>query len=180
MKVVLVLFKDGQRREFPLNGTVTIGRREDAKLRIPTPDVSRQHCELKIEGESLVVRDLGSSNGTLVNGQKAMMQKLKAGDLLTVGPAQFIVQIDGKPADINPPPPPKKTAKVKTGSDEETEEILDLNELGLEDDDDASDFDIDALLDDDDEDDAGPPKKGAAPKKGPGKGPDKGPPPKKK
>lgn len=180
MKAVLVLFKDGVRKDFPLSGVVVIGRREDAKLRIPTPDVSRQHCELKIEGESLVVRDLGSSNGTLVNGQKITVHKLAPGDLLTVGPAQFIVQLDGKPAEIKPPAPPKKPAKPAGKSDDETEEILDLDELGLEDDDDdASDFDIDALLDDDDDDDK--PRKPAPPGKGPAKAPPpKGSPPKKK
>src|SRR5262245_44344987 len=81
-------------KEIPLGVTDTIiGRRTDCGLRIPSPLVSRQHCELKCAGTRLVVRDLGSSNGTFVNGIKVKQKELKSGDTLGVGPITFIVQL---------------------------------------------------------------------------------------
>ena len=103
MKVVLFVFKNGKRREFPLNAETTIlGRRTDCTLRIQTSDVSRQHCQLVIKDDGLLVKDLGSSNGTYVNGKRVAETSLSPGDRLTVGPVVFVVQIDGQPANIEP------------------------------------------------------------------------------
>lgn len=103
MEIVLVMFRDGERREFPLAADETIiGRRQDCGLRIPTKDVSRQHCVLLVEGESLTVKDLGSSNGTFVNDKRIAETELDAGDCLKVGPVTFVVQIDGLPPVIKP------------------------------------------------------------------------------
>ena len=150
MKVVLVMFKDEERREFPLEDERTvIGRRQDCQLRIPTKDVSRQHCAVVVENEALVAKDLGSSNGTFVNGKRIAESKLKPGDRLRVGPVTFVVQVDGKPTDIKPDDAvPPSLAEPSTGKADE-EETFDLSE---------EDFDIDdiAALDekskDDDED----------------------------
>src|SRR5262245_63683481 len=81
-------------KEIPLGSVQTIiGRRNDCALRIPSPLVSRQHCELKCSGSQLLVRDLGSSNGTFVNGSKVKQKELKSGDTLGVGPITFIVKL---------------------------------------------------------------------------------------
>ncbi len=104
MDVVLVMVKeDGSAKEFRLDKEHTIiGRDEVAKLRIPLPSVSRKHCELVIaEDEELMVRDLGSANGTYVNGRRVRQQELSPGDLLTVGPVVFVVKISGHPKDID-------------------------------------------------------------------------------
>ena len=99
MKTVLVMFKDGERRDFPVTTEkVIVGRREDCGLRIPTADVSRQHCEIVLKGSELIVRDLGSSNGTYVNGKRVAEAKLLAGDKVSIGPIIFIVQVNGMPA----------------------------------------------------------------------------------
>lgn len=122
MKVVLFTFRDGKKREFPVNGATTvIGRRPDAGLRIPAGDVSRQHCELHLGNGALLVKDLGSANGTYVNGKRIAEQKLSAGDRLAVGPVLFIVQIDGNPAriteaDLQAAPTPAPAPKVKADS----------------------------------------------------------------
>lgn len=69
MNVVLVMFKDNERREFPLSGDKTvIGRRQDCQLRIPTKDV--RSTVLIIDDASLVAKDLGSSNRFIVNGKR--------------------------------------------------------------------------------------------------------------
>lgn len=127
MNIVLVMFKDGERREFPLSQSTTmLGRRQDCDLRIPTRDVSRRHCELVVRKNSLMVRDLGSSNGTFVNGKRIAEHELEPGDRLRVGPVTFVVQINGKPVDIKPEevhPPSDVTPTTAGGEDEETFEL---------------------------------------------------------
>ncbi|HEX4125004.1 MAG TPA: FHA domain-containing protein [Tepidisphaeraceae bacterium] len=76
-----------------------IGRREDCDLRIPLSDVSRKHCRLVRDGDTLRLEDLGSSNGTYRNGERVQEAILSPGDTLQVGPVQFVLQIDGNPAD---------------------------------------------------------------------------------
>ncbi len=157
MQVILVMFKDGQRREFPLSAEKTVlGRRPDCGLRIPTRDVSRQHCALHIQGNSLIVKDLGSSNGTYVNGRRVAETKLRAGDRLQVGPVVFVVQVDGKPAKITPAdaqptaPARKAAGPAKAAAPGDEEETLDLSEIELDPGDpiDA----LDELIDDDEKD----------------------------
>ena len=158
MDVVLVMFKDGERREFPVSEKRTIlGRRQDCHLRIPTRDVSRRHCEIA-PGEKrseLIVRDLGSSNGTYVNGKRVAEAILKPGDRLTVGPVTFVIQIDGKPADIKPQDaapirgePEKVVVPVPTDA-VDTDDILDLGDIDFELEDPTAA--IDAMLDEEDE-----------------------------
>lgn len=70
-----------------------IGRDDNCDLRIKCDRVSRYHCAIITDPE-VVVRDLGSTNGTLVNGKGSPKpQPLKTGDILTVGSAVFEVEI---------------------------------------------------------------------------------------
>jgi len=166
MKVVLIMFRGEQRREFPLTAERTlIGRRTNCNLRVPTRDVSREHCDIRIEGATLRVRDLDSANGTFVNDKRVDDQTLKAGDRLTVGPVNFIVQIDGKPASVTPAdseprleaaeakpkPAPKKPARVIADDDDD---VLDLDdvEFDFEDPTAAIEAILDAKDDEEDED----------------------------
>ena len=107
MQAVLVMFRsDGERRSFSLTRDVTvIGRREDADLRIPLGDISRKHARLIREPDGMRLEDLGSSNGTFLNGQRIEREAmLQAGDSIQVGPVVFVLQMDGYPADeeLNP------------------------------------------------------------------------------
>jgi predicted component of type VI protein secretion system len=101
MQVVLVMFRaDGERRSFSIVRDMTVvGRREDCDLRIPLGEVSRKHCRLIKESDSVRLEDLGSSNGTFHNGQRTREATLAAGDTIQIGPVTFMVQIDGVPAD---------------------------------------------------------------------------------
>lgn len=101
MQIVLSMFRsDGERRSFSLHKDMTvIGRREDCDLRIPLGEISRKHCRLIKNGESLRVEDLGSSNGTYHNGQRVQEAVIQPGDTIQVGSIAFVVQIDGAPAD---------------------------------------------------------------------------------
>jgi pSer/pThr/pTyr-binding forkhead associated (FHA) protein len=101
MQVVLAMFRsDGERRSFSVTRDATIiGRRQDCDLRIPLGEVSRKHCRLTKDKGQVHVEDLGSSNGTYVNGQRVPQADLQPGDSLQVGPVVFVVQIDGFPDD---------------------------------------------------------------------------------
>jgi pSer/pThr/pTyr-binding forkhead associated (FHA) protein len=101
MQVVLIMFRaDGERRSFSVTRDITvIGRREDCDLRIPLLDVSRKHCRFIKENDTLRIEDLGSSNGTYLNGQRVQEAEVNPGDTVQLGPVVFIVQIDGVPAD---------------------------------------------------------------------------------
>ncbi len=71
-----------------------IGRAEDCHLRPKSDLISRHHCVLLLEEQGLTVRDLGSRNGTLVNGQRVSGEcELKTGDNLEVGPLKFEVSV---------------------------------------------------------------------------------------
>ena len=106
MDINLVMFKgDGTRRDFPVTKPRTvIGRTNSCDLRIPVPDVSRKHCELVLEDDELVLRDLESSNGTLCNDKRVVEIELEPGDTIAVGPVRFVVQIEGDPAEVAPLP----------------------------------------------------------------------------
>lgn len=78
-----------------------IGRKPECEIRIPVGSVSREHCEIAQESTGLRIRDLGSSNGTYVDGQRVQEAWLGAGSIVTVGPATFVIQVDGKPEKID-------------------------------------------------------------------------------
>ncbi len=93
----------GTRKVFPLVAPVTVfGRQSDCDLQIQLSEISRQHCEVKMEGGKVFIKDRGSANGTFVNGQKITQQELKPGDVFSLANAiNFLVQIDGKPVNID-------------------------------------------------------------------------------
>lgn len=66
--------------------TFVIGRHSDCNLTIPSQRVSRRHTEIVWERESPVIRDLGSQNGTKVNGKRVKEQPLNDGDEIEIGP----------------------------------------------------------------------------------------------
>ncbi len=103
MAVSLVLVRrDKSQVEVPVrHASEIIGRHTDCKIRIPDASVSRQHCELSIKEGKVVLRDLGSSNGTYVNRRRISQTELAPGDLLAIGKFVFVVRVDGRPATID-------------------------------------------------------------------------------
>jgi predicted component of type VI protein secretion system len=75
-------------------GELIIGRDEDCGLGPMSDFVSRQHCVLTLTDEELTIRDLGSKNGTFVNGSRVgnIATVLKDGAIVSVG--DFVFQID--------------------------------------------------------------------------------------
>ncbi len=76
---------EGKQGTFHLTRAVTrIGRGADADIRIDDPGVSRHHAEITI-GSDVILRDLGSTNGTYVNGMLVAEQPLRDGAVITIG-----------------------------------------------------------------------------------------------
>ena len=122
MVVNLVLMtKNGDPKSFALPSNVTvIGRRRNCDLWIPLDSVSRRHCQLSLEDGTLKVRDLGSRNGTFLNGKRIREAVAHAGDRIQIGPVLLTLQIDGKPARITPPASrPKAEKAASPASDDE-------------------------------------------------------------
>lgn len=72
------------------NREVFIGRDETSFIRMTSNEVSRQHCSLTPTDKGLLVRDLGSQNGTIVNNVRIEAETLMhPGDKLQIGPIHF-------------------------------------------------------------------------------------------
>ena len=109
MDVRLEVVHDKSRvRRVRLRRDTVVGRGQDCQLRIPVADVSRRHCQFTIDGDRLLLRDLGSSNGTQLDDKSIPVGKdilLSDGDTVTVGPVSFVVLLtdtdDANPAGVS-------------------------------------------------------------------------------
>jgi pSer/pThr/pTyr-binding forkhead associated (FHA) protein len=82
----------GKSLVFPV-GEYVFGRGAECHIRPNSDWVSRQHCMLRVTPDAVFVRDLGSRNGTLVNGVRLLGERrLGPGDQLQVGPLVFELQ----------------------------------------------------------------------------------------
>jgi ABC transport system ATP-binding/permease protein len=73
-------------KSFPLKGTMVVGRVAGVDIQLEDDSVSRRHAELEVKGREVVLRDLGSANGTAVNGGPVSEdQVLKTGDIIQFG-----------------------------------------------------------------------------------------------
>lgn len=92
-KLALVSDQGGASREYELiKSELVIGRDDNVDIVIPTPAVSRRHARLMQEGDGYAIEDLGSSNGTFLNGEKLSGKKsLKAGDQIRLGQAVHLL-----------------------------------------------------------------------------------------
>ena len=73
-------------------GVNRLGRREDNDFSIDDPTVSSVHCEIRVNGDAVTVRDLGSSNGTFINGQQVREKALSIGETLTLGEVEMVLE----------------------------------------------------------------------------------------
>jgi len=71
-----------------------VGRHEECDIQLNSRKVSRKHCVIAQVGESLVVRDLGSTNGIRVNGIRVEDGTLRSGDELTIGNFRYQVHVE--------------------------------------------------------------------------------------
>jgi len=106
-----------------------IGREQDCHLRPNSELVSRHHCVLSVDDFSVQLRDLGSTNGTFVNGDRLRGQtELKPGDQIVVGKLELEVQIAsaapaGDPVPAAPDTPVEEPETVNMESSETAFEL---------------------------------------------------------
>ena len=74
--------------------TLVIGRRECSDIVLRFPNVSGTHCELSLVAGHWIVKDLGSSNGTKVNGTRVSEGRLDPGDKVSIGRHEYEVCYD--------------------------------------------------------------------------------------
>ena len=83
---LIVLYPQNEFAQIPLErGTVVLGRGQDADIRFEDELVSRRHCALSFDGSSVTVEDLGSTNGTFVDGNFVHKQILDSDNRLQIG-----------------------------------------------------------------------------------------------
>ena len=95
-RVSHVLVVDGPGTKHVLGqGSNVLGRGTEADIRLPDTGVSRKHVDVQLHGSTVVVEDLGSTNGTLVNGRRVGSQELADGDVIRIGHSVLVYRQDG-------------------------------------------------------------------------------------
>jgi len=91
-----LILDDGSNRHYQLTeGTMVVGRGHDAQFRLPDTGVSRRHLEITWDGRTARLADLGSTNGTTVNGTPVQTWQLVDGDVVRVGQSQLVFRTQG-------------------------------------------------------------------------------------
>jgi hypothetical protein len=87
---------DGSDRYYELTeGTMVVGRGQEAQFRLPDTGVSRRHLEITWDGRTALLIDLGSTNGTTVNGTPVQTWQLVDGDVVRVGQSRLVFRTQG-------------------------------------------------------------------------------------
>jgi pSer/pThr/pTyr-binding forkhead associated (FHA) protein len=107
--VILTQGMAGRAHELKADRT-TIGRVEDNVFQIVEPSVSSHHCEVLLRGKDVVVKDLDSTNGTFINGEKVTESVLQPGQTLRLGNVELRLDTVAPVAGAAPAGAPTKTA----------------------------------------------------------------------
>ncbi len=86
----------------------TIGRVEDNTFQIADASVSSHHCEVHLRGSDIFIRDLNSTNGSFINGNKIVESLLKPGETLRLGQVELKLEAEGTATSASPAAPAKK------------------------------------------------------------------------
>jgi pSer/pThr/pTyr-binding forkhead associated (FHA) protein len=89
----------------PIDDTLVLGRDETADVRLRDRTVSRRHAALRAEGETCVIQDLGSRNGTYVNSERVESpRRVRIGETIQVG--RTVLELQEIAGETEPFPPP--------------------------------------------------------------------------
>ena len=107
MAYVKIISAEGHERSVELRGHDTLGRHPDNTIQLLDRIVSKNHCHIDRVGDAYVLKDLGSLNGTFINGERVSGQrKLRAGDEIALGSTKVF---------FNGTPESAPTQRVATG-----------------------------------------------------------------
>jgi len=81
---------------YPLKASMLVGRAEDANLCLPIDSISRQHARLTPAGDEVLVEDLGSANGTWINGKRLSRGQARHGDEIRFDTERFQLVVPGQ------------------------------------------------------------------------------------
>lgn len=122
--VVLSPEQKGRSYELAVDKT-TIGRVDDNTFQIAESSVSSHHCEVLLRGGDVVVKDLNSTNGTFINGEKISEAVLKPGQTLRLGQIELKLETGESAANTAPAAPaPKSTPPFSPGSAKKTDQTV--------------------------------------------------------
>jgi pSer/pThr/pTyr-binding forkhead associated (FHA) protein len=116
--VVLSEGMTGRTHELKVEKT-TIGRVDDNTFQIAEPSVSSHHCEIVLRGNEVLVKDLNSTNGSFINGERINEAVLKPGQTLRLGQIEMRLETDA----------PQAAAKKTTGPTIAMQRGVSLTEL---------------------------------------------------
>jgi pSer/pThr/pTyr-binding forkhead associated (FHA) protein len=111
--VVLSAGMNGRTHELNVDKT-TIGRVEDNTFQIADPSVSSHHCEVLLRGDDVVIKDLNSTNGSFINGEKFSETVLKPGQTLRLGQIELQLLTEGMPMPAPKAPAPASSPSAPT------------------------------------------------------------------
>lgn len=96
---------EGFGRNYPLLGPTVVGRAPECNLRLDADGLSRQHARLVLTNDGIQVEDLGSTNGTFINGKRVQRGFATPGDEIGFDQLRFHVAAPGRqePAAVNAP-----------------------------------------------------------------------------
>ena len=89
---ILLTNFNGRTETFPLGEEVNIGRHESNDIQLNAPTVTGKHAIIRTEDKTLTIIDLGSTNGTFVNGEKVKQKVLKSGDKIKLGEVELVLK----------------------------------------------------------------------------------------
>jgi hypothetical protein len=130
---LLVANTSSASKQIRLGAMTLIGRSPDCNLRIASGQVSRRHCLIKVDETAVSVRDLGSANGTRLNGEPVSTQTevtVPPGSTLIVGPLKFIVQFaapksrDDEDTEWLPRLPSAEAGRSEPGGENEIQSLI--------------------------------------------------------
>ena len=99
--------------EYIIQDSVTIGRADDSSIIIPDPRVGRQHTKISTTPQGMVLEDMGSRNGTFLNGKPIQRAILRQGDHIAVCDTTFVFHDDRPPPPARRPGPPSKDGGIQ-------------------------------------------------------------------
>jgi len=123
--------------EFPIvpERELVIGRSNDIDVALIEDMVSRRHARVLLQGESLIIEDLGSTNGTFVNGEKVRRARLKEGDKILIGTSIIRVALADSEGTPNATESEAKIKLQETAAGRRTSQVRtmsgNLSEVGL-------------------------------------------------
>ena len=104
-------------KTFDLSGAeVTVGRVEDNKIQIEHASVSGHHAVLKLDALDYVIKDLDSTNGTRINGERITEQKLRRNDILRLGNIELLYDSEHAPPGQPMPSPSERVNLAECAS----------------------------------------------------------------